>query len=114
MAERIAAAPAPDRSDAWAKLAVISGLQVQSGIAKVGLPVDLEESAMLSGSFARVRIDDIVEVLDARFPGALPADLGERLAGLDRDGLKQMLRRSATAASVEEAISIPVGTDYGR
>jgi hypothetical protein len=66
---------------------------------------------MLSGSFARARIDDIVEVLDARFPGALPDDLVGRLAGLDRDRLKQMLRRSATAASVEEAISIPLGTD---
>jgi hypothetical protein len=43
------------------------------------LSVNLEESAMLSGSFS-VRIDDIVEVLEARFPGALPADLGERLA----------------------------------
>ena len=60
---------------------------------------------MLSGSFARVRIDDIVEVLEARFPGALPADLGKRLAGLDRDELKQVLRRSATAASVNEAPS---------
>jgi hypothetical protein len=90
------------------------GLQVRSEIAKMGLPVNLEESAMLSGSFARVRIDDIVEVLEARFPGALPADFGERLAGLDRDELKQVLRRSATAASVEEAIAIPVGTDLGR
>jgi hypothetical protein len=90
------------------------GLQIQSEIAKMGVPVNLQESAMLSGSFARVRIDDIVEVLDARFPGGLPADLGERLASLDRDRLKQMLRRSATAAWVEEAISIPVGTDYGR
>lgn len=119
VAERIAAAPAPDRPDAWAKLAVISelrgiGLQVQSEIAKMGLPVNLEESALLSGSFARVRIDDIVEVLEARFPGALPADLSERLTRLDRDELKQVLRRSAIAASVEEAIAIPVGTDYGR
>jgi hypothetical protein len=119
VAERIAAAPAPDRPDAWAKLAVISelrgiGLQVQSEIAKMGLPVNLEESALLNGSFARVRIDDIVEVLEARFPGTLPTDLGERLSRLDRDELKQVLRRSATAASVEEAIAIPVGADLGR
>jgi hypothetical protein len=59
----------------------------------MGLPVNLEESAMLSGSFARVRIDDIVEVLEARFPGPLPTDLAGRLARLGRDELKQVLRR---------------------
>ncbi|AWO91205.2 MULTISPECIES: hypothetical protein [Bradyrhizobium] len=52
--------------------------------------------------------------LGGRFQGALPADLGDRLAGLDRDELKQVLRRSATAASVDEAITIPVGTEIGR
>ena len=55
--------------------------------------MNLEESAMLSRSFARVRIDDIVEVLEARFPGALPADLGERLALLDRDPSRKLADR---------------------
>lgn len=80
----------------------------------MGLSVNLEKSAMLRGSFARVRIDDVVEVLEARFPGALPTDLGKRLVGLDRDELKQVLRRSATATSINEALAIPVGTELGR
>jgi hypothetical protein len=50
--------------------------------------------------------------VEARFPGALRADLNERLAGLGRDELKQVLRRSAAAASAEEAI--PAGRNYGR
>jgi hypothetical protein len=33
--------------------------------------------------------------VEARFPGALRADLNERLAGLGRDELKQVLRRTA-------------------
>jgi hypothetical protein len=78
----------------------------------MGLSVNLEESAMLSGSFTRVRIDNIVEVLEARFPEALPADLGERLAGLDGDELKQVLRRSATAASVDEVLARTVAADF--
>jgi hypothetical protein len=68
------------------------GLHVQSGIAKMGVHVNLEESAMLSGSFARVRIDNIVEVLDARFPGGLPADVGERLAGTMKGYWSQFCR----------------------
>jgi hypothetical protein len=50
--------------------------------------------------------------VEARFPGALPADLNARLAGLGRDDLKQVFRRSAAAASAEEAI--PAGRNYGR
>jgi hypothetical protein len=73
--------------------------------------VNLEESAM-GGSFTRVRIDHIVEVMEARFPGALPTDLGERLAKLDRDELKRVLRRSATAASVEEVLAKAVATGF--
>jgi len=41
--------------------------------------------------------------VEARFPGALRADLNQRLAGLGRDELKQVLRRTAAAASAEEA-----------
>ena len=52
------------------------------------------------------------EVVEAPFLGALPADLNERLPGLGRDELKQVLRRSAAAASAEEAI--PAGRNYGR
>lgn len=49
--------------------------------------------------------------VEARFPSALRADLNERLAGLGRDELKQVLRRNAAAASAEEAI--PAGRNYG-
>ena len=84
----------------------------------MGLPVNLEESTLLRGTFDRVRaetsIDDTLEVLEARLPGALPADLKQRLADLGRDELKDVLRRSATAASVEEALTKPAGTTHGR
>jgi hypothetical protein len=80
----------------------------------MGLPVNLEDSAMLSGSFAQVRIESIIEVLDAKFPGKMPADLGERLATLDRDELREILRKSATATSVEEALSAPTAATHGR
>ena len=49
--------------------------------------------------------------VEARFPGALRADLNKCLAGLGRDELKQVLRRNAAAASAEEAI--PAGRNYG-
>jgi hypothetical protein len=119
VAQRIAAANEHERPDAWAKLFILSelrgiGSRVQSEIAKMGLPVNLEDSAMLSGSFAQVRIESIIEVLDAKFPGKLPADLGERLAALDRDELKEVLRKSATATSVEEALSAPMAATHGR
>ena len=55
----------------------------------MGLPVNLEESTLLRGTFDRVRaetsIDDTLEVLEARLPGALPADLKQRLADLGRE-----------------------------
>jgi hypothetical protein len=119
----IATAPASEQSDALIKLSVLSDLRgigprVQSEVEKMGLPVNLEESTLLRGTFDRVRtetsIDDILEVLEARFPGALPADLKQRLADLGRDELKDALRRSATAASVEEALAKPSGTTHGR
>jgi hypothetical protein len=120
---RIAAAPASEQPDALTKLSVLSDLRgigprVQSEVEKMGLPVNLEESTLLRGTFDRVRaetsIDDILEVLEARLPGALPADLKQRLADLGRDELKDVLRRSATAASVEEALAKPAGTTHGR
>jgi hypothetical protein len=63
------------------------------------------------GEKATNRMSPEVRV-EARFLGALPADLNERLADLGRDELKQVLRRSADAASAEEAI--PAGRNYGR
>jgi hypothetical protein len=68
-------------------------------------------------TFDRVRaetsIDDILEVLEARLPGALPADQKQRLADLGRDQLKKVLRRSATPASLEEAL-VETGRHYAR
>jgi len=84
----------------------------------MGLSVNLEESTLLRETFERVRaetsINGILAVLEARFPGALPVDLKQRLADLGRDELKDVLRRSATAASVEEAVAKPAGTTHGR
>lgn len=116
--ERIAAAPESERPNAVTKLSVLSDLRgigprVQSELEKMGIPVNLEESTLLRGAFDRVRnearaetsIDDIIEVLQARFPGELPADLKDRLANLDQDDLKAVLRQSAIASSVEEALA---------
>jgi hypothetical protein len=49
------------------------------------------------GEKATNRMSPEVRV-EARFLGALPADLNERLADLGRDELKQVLRRSADTA----------------
>jgi hypothetical protein len=81
----------------------------------MGIPVNLEESTLLRGAFDRVRhevrtetsVDDIIEVLQARFPGELPDDVKDRLADLDQNDLKAVLRQSAVASSVEEALANP-------
>jgi hypothetical protein len=120
---RIAAAPASEQPDALTKLSVLSDLRgigprIQSEIEKMGLPVNFEESTLLRGTFDRVRteaaVDDILEVLKARFPGAPLADLKQGLTDLGRDELKDILRRSATAASVEDALAKPASATHGR
>jgi hypothetical protein len=101
--ERIAAAPASERSDILTKLSVLSDLRgigprVQSEMERVGIPVNLEESTLVRATIDRVRqesvkktsIDNIVRVLRSRFQDKLPTDLRERLDRYSQDELTRL------------------------
>jgi hypothetical protein len=125
--ERIAAAPASERSDILTKLSVLSDLRgigprVQSEMEKMGIPVNLEESTLVRATIDRVRqesvkntsIDNIVRVLRSRFQDKLPTDLRERLDRYSQDELDEIVERSGTSASAEEALPGPAGTNLDR
>jgi hypothetical protein len=49
-----------------------------------------------------------------RFQDKLPADLRERLESHTQDELNEIVERSLTAGSAEEALTKPTATDFGR
>jgi hypothetical protein len=121
--ERIAAAPASERSDILTKLSVLSDLRgigprVQTEMERMGIPVNLEESTLVRATIDRVRkktsIEYIVTVMRSRFQDKLPADLRERLESHTQDELNEIVERSATASSAEEALTKPPATDFDR
>jgi hypothetical protein len=125
--ERIAAAPASERSDILTKLSVLSDLRgigprVQTEMERMGIPVNLEESTLVRATIDRVRqesakktsIENIVTVMRSRFQDKLPADLRERLESHTQDELNEIVERSLTAGSAEEALTKPTATDFGR
>jgi hypothetical protein len=57
---------------------------------------------------ARVRIENIIIVLQARFAESVPSDMEERLRKLSEEELDGMVGRIAIAPSIEEAIAISV------
>jgi hypothetical protein len=125
--ERIVAAPASERSDILTKLSVLSDLRgigprVQSEMERMGIPVNLEESTLVRATIDRVRqesvkktsIDNIVRFMRSRFQDKLPTDLRERLDRYSQDELDEIVERSATSASAEEALPGPAGTNLDR
>jgi hypothetical protein len=73
------------------------------------ITVDLEQSPFLRQLFeaacARVRIKNIIIVLQARFGESVPSDMEERLQKLSQEELDGMVGRIAIAPSIEEAIA---------
>jgi Holliday junction resolvasome RuvABC ATP-dependent DNA helicase subunit len=88
----------------------------------MGIPVNLEESTLVRATIDRVRqesvkntsIDNIVRVLRSRFQDKLPTDLRERLDRYSQDELDEIVERSATAASAEEALTKPPASSFDR
>src|ERR1700726_4593975 len=70
----------------------------------------LDKRPFFRGAVERVRrqcrIESIGIVLHARFGVSLPEDLSARLRELPSDELKEMLGRSAIAATAEEALAV--------
>lgn len=111
---RIAEAPEEERPNAAVKLSILSDLRgigprIKQEFEVMGIPVNLEDSTLLKETFDRVRnnekVNDVLEVLKARFPDALPADIEDRLTGLSPEELTEMLRKSATVKNIEEALN---------
>lgn len=83
----------------------------------MGNSVNLEESTLVRATIDRVRretakkasIDNIVRILRARFQDELPTHLRERLEMHSQEELDEIIERSATSASVEEALAKPHG-----
>jgi len=75
------------------------------------LPFAIRVEGRLAG---QVTIDNIVRVLRSRFQDKLPTDLRERLDRYSQDELDEIVERSATSASAEEALPEPAGTNLDR
>ena len=81
----------------------------------MGNSVNLEKGTLVRATIDRVRretakkasIDNIVRIMRARFQDELPADLRERLETHTQEELDEIIERSATAASAEEALTKP-------
>jgi hypothetical protein len=75
----------------------------------MGTPVNLEESTLLRATIDRVRLESvkktIVRFMRARFRDKLPVDLQERLERLTQEELDEIVERSATVASAEDALT---------
>jgi hypothetical protein len=75
------------------------------------ITVDLDKNPFLRGVVEHVRKDCTVEnimlVLHARF-GRLPNELSDRLQTLSQSELDRMVAQSATSATLEEALKVPL------
>jgi hypothetical protein len=75
------------------------------------ITIDLEKNPFLRGMVEHVRKDCTVEnimlVLHARF-GRLPNELSDRLQTLSQSELDRMVAQSATSATLEEALKVPL------
>lgn len=80
------------------------------------ITVDLEKNPFLRGMVEHVRKDCTVEnitmVLHARF-GRLPHALQERLQTLSQGELDRIVVQAATAATLEEAVKVPLISPAG-
>ena len=82
----------------------------------MGNSVNLEKSTLVRATIDRVRqetakkasIDSILRIMRARFQDEFPADLRQRLDRYSQDELGEIVERSATAASAEEALTKPL------
>jgi hypothetical protein len=112
--ERIAAAPAVDRSDGIAMLSVFSDLRhigpyVQAEMEKMGISVDFEESTLVRPTIDRARrettVDLIIRSLRTKFADQVPVDLPQQLEKLSTEELQQAFDRSTTATSVDDFLA---------
>lgn len=75
------------------------------------ITVDLEKNPFLRGMVEHVRkdctVENIMMVLHARF-ARLPNALQERLQTLSQDELDRIVVQAATAATLEEAVKVPL------
>jgi|SRR5882672_5148418 len=81
------------------------------------ITVDLDKNPFLRGIVEHVRkdctIENIILVLRARF-GRLPNELNDRLQTLSQDELDRIIAQSAIAATLEEALKVPLISRAGR
>jgi hypothetical protein len=75
------------------------------------ITVDLDKNPFLRGIVEHVRkdctVENIILVLHARF-GRLPNELNGRLQMLSQDELDKIIAQSATLATLEEAVKVPL------
>jgi hypothetical protein len=75
------------------------------------ITIDLEKNPFLRGMVEHVRkdctIENIMLVLHARF-GRLPNELSYRLQTLSQSELDRIVAQSATSATLEEALKVPL------
>jgi hypothetical protein len=122
---RIKDAGKDEQADALAQLLVLSKLRGARSLIErkwqaMGVTVSVEDIALLREPIDRARAAgeaegeargqargqalSIERILQQRFPGRLPAGLADRLANLGPEVLDEILRRSVTATSVEDAL----------
>jgi hypothetical protein len=114
---KIARAPENARADALAQLVALSGLRgirplIEQEYKAMGIVVDVSDSTLLREPIDRARAEGKAEgkaeaierILQQRFPGHVPAGLIDHLAGIDPAILDEVLDKSMTAASVDDAL----------
>ena len=79
------------------------------------ITVDLGKSPFLRKLFeqacGRIRIENIIILLQARFGEAVPSDMEERLGKLPQEKLDGMIGRFAVAASIEGVMAMTRADD---
>jgi hypothetical protein len=128
---RIAGAPENQRSDALAQLMALSGLRglrpvIEREYKAMGIIVNVEDTPLLREPIDRARTKALAEglakgraqgealaierILRTRFPTQVPDGLADHLADIVPAALEDILQRSVTAVSVEEALGTHMPT----
>jgi hypothetical protein len=125
----IAAAPPPERSNHVSHLMVACSLRgiiprAMSEVTRMGIEFDLTEvdivrelmerveretAERVEGTARNTLIDAVVTVMRSRFGTKPPAGLQARLQGHSLEQLHEILARSGTAVSADDALDISPG-----